>query len=75
MNVRRKKETEATPRDFIGFMKEESELGNDPLFSKSAIDQYQEKKSTNNEHSKKKVYLKLSPRSMKKMTNREKELV
>ena len=46
------KESEATLRDFIGFIKEETDL-DDPLFSKSAIDQYQEKKSTKNEHTKK----------------------
>ena len=55
MNVRRKKEREATLRDFIGFIKEETDLVNDPLFSKSAIDQYQEKKSTKNEHPKKRL--------------------
>ena len=54
-NVRRKKEREATLRDFIGFIKEETDLVNDPLFSKSAIDQYQEKKSTKNEHPKKRL--------------------
>ena len=37
MNVRRRKEREATLRDFIGFIKE-TDLVNDPLFSKSAID-------------------------------------
>ena len=55
MNVRRKKEREATLRDFIDFIKEETDLANDPLFSKSAIDQYQEKKSTKNEHPKKRL--------------------
>ena len=55
MNVRRKKEREATLRDFIGFIKEETDLVNDPLFSKGAIDQYQEKKSTKNEHPKKRL--------------------
>ena len=53
MNVRRKKEREATFRDFIGLIKEETDLVNDTLFSKGAIDQYHEKKSTKNEHSKK----------------------
>ena len=51
----KKKEREATLRDFIGFIKEETDLVNDPLFSKSAIDQYQEKKSTKNEHPKKRL--------------------
>ena len=37
MNVRRRKEREATLRDFIGFIKE-TDLVNDPLFSKSVID-------------------------------------
>ena len=55
MNVMIEKEREATLRDFIGFIKEETDLMNDPLFSKSAIDQYQEKKSTKNEHPKKRL--------------------
>ena len=55
MNVRRKKEREATLRDFIGFIKEETDLVNDSLFSKGAIYQYQEKKSTKNEYPKKRV--------------------
>ena len=55
MNVRRKKARETTLRNFIGFIKEETDLVNDPLFSKSAIDQYQEKKSTKNEHPKKRL--------------------
>ena len=38
MNVMIEKEREATLRDFIGFIKEETDLMNDPLFSKSAID-------------------------------------
>ena len=40
MNVWRKKAREATLRNFIGFIKEKIDLVNDPLFSKSAIDQY-----------------------------------
>ena len=40
-----KERQEATLMDFIGLIKEETDLVNDPLFSKSAIDQYQEKKS------------------------------
>ena len=56
MNVRRKKEREATLRDFISFIKEETDLVNDPLFLKGTIDQYQEKKSTKNEHPKKSSY-------------------
>ena len=56
MNVRRKKEREATLRDFISFIKEETDLVNDPLFLKGTIDQYQEKKSTKNEHPKKRSY-------------------
>ena len=44
MNVRRKKKREATLRDFTGFIKEETDLVNDPLFSKGATDQNQEKK-------------------------------
>ena len=55
MNIRRKKEKEATVSDFIGFIKEETDLVNDSLFSKSAIDQCQEKKSTKNEHPKKRI--------------------
>ena len=50
MNVRIKKEWEANLRDFIGFIKEETDLVNYLLFSESAIDQYQEKKSTKDEH-------------------------
>ena len=57
MNVRRKKEREATLNDFIGFIKEETDLVNDPLFSKSVIDQYQEKKFTKNEYPKKRLSL------------------
>ena len=48
-------ECQEKERDFIGFIKEETDLVNDPLFSKSAIDQYQEKKSTKNEHPKKRL--------------------
>ena len=55
MNVRRKKAREATLRNFIGFIKEKTDLVNDPLFSKSVIDQYQDKKSTKNEHPKKRL--------------------
>ena len=55
MNVRRRKEREATLRDVIGFIKEETDLVNDTLFSKSAIDQYQDKKSTKNKHQKKRL--------------------
>ena len=55
MNVRRKKERQATLRDFTGFIKEETDLVNNLLFSKSAIEQYQEKKSTKNEHPKKRL--------------------
>ena len=55
MNVMRVKESEATLRDFIGFIKEETDLMNDPLSSKGANDQYQEKKSTKNEHPKKRL--------------------
>ena len=40
MNLRRRKEREATLKDFIGFIKEETDLVNEPLFSKGAIDQY-----------------------------------
>ena len=43
MNVRRKKEREATLRDFIGFIKEETDLVNDSLISKGAIYQHQQK--------------------------------
>ena len=39
-----KERREATLRDFIGFIKEETDLVNDPLFSKGATDQNQEKK-------------------------------
>ena len=49
-----KEEREATLRDFIGLIKEETDLVNDPLFSKSVIDQYQEK-STKNEHPNKRL--------------------
>ena len=55
MNLRRRKEREATLKDFIGFIKEETDLVNEPLFSKGAIDQYQEKKSTKNEHPRKRL--------------------
>ena len=71
MNFRRKKESEVTLKDFIGFIKEKTDLVNDPLLSKGSIDQYQEKKSTKNEHPKKaKVHMQLSSRRMKNMTNR-----
>ena len=52
MDVRRKKERETILRDFIGFIKEETDLVNDHLFSKGAIDQYQEKKLTSKEKTK-----------------------
>ena len=55
MNVRRRKEREATLRDVIGLIKEETDLVNDTLFSKSVIDQYQDKKSTKNKHQKKRL--------------------
>ena len=50
-----KERQEATLMDFIGLIKEETDFVNDPLFSKSAIDQYQEKKSTKNEHPKRRL--------------------
>ena len=56
MNVRRKERKEATLKDFIGFIKEETDLVNDPLFSKGAIgQQYQEEKCIKNEHPKKRL--------------------
>lgn len=46
MSEETKKGREATLRDFIGFIKKETDLVNDPLLSKGSIKQYQEKKST-----------------------------
>ena len=46
MSEETKKGGEATLRDFIGFIKKETDLVNDPLLSKGSIKQYQEKKST-----------------------------
>lgn len=48
MNFKRRKEMGDTLRDFIGFVKEKSNLVNETLFSKSAIDHYQKKKATKN---------------------------
>lgn len=48
MNFKRRKEMGDTLRDFIGFVKEKSDLVNETLFSKSAIDHYQKKKATKN---------------------------
>ena len=43
MNVRRKDKKESTVCDFTDFISEETMLVNDPLFSKEAIEQYNEK--------------------------------
>ena len=46
MSEETKKGREAALTDFIGFIKKETDLVNDPLLSKGSIKQYQEKKST-----------------------------
>ena len=55
MNVRRKKQRESTLYDFIDLISEETMLVNDPLFSKEAIEQYNEKRSSRQENSTKRI--------------------
>ena len=53
MKVRRKEQREATLCDIINFINDETMLVNDPLFSKEAIEQYNEKRSSRQENTKK----------------------
>ena len=55
MKVRRKEQREATLDDFIDFISEETMLVNNPLFSKEAIEQYNEKRSSRQENTKKRI--------------------
>ena len=55
MKVRGKKQREATLWDFIKFINEETVFVNDPLFSKEAIEQYNEKRSSRQENTKKRI--------------------
>ena len=55
MKVRRKEQREATLCDFIDFISEETMLVNNPLFSKEAIEPYNEKRSNRQENAKKKI--------------------
>ena len=53
MDVRRKERREGTLGDFIKLTPEETMLANDPLFSKGAVDQYTDKKSSKQDNYKK----------------------
>ena len=55
MKVRRKDQREATLCDFVDFIREGTMLVNDPLFSKEAIEQYNEKRSSRQENTKKRI--------------------
>ena len=55
MKVRRKEQREATLCDIINFINDETMLVNDPLFSKEAIEQYNEKRSSRQENTKKRI--------------------
>ena len=55
MDVRRKEHREGTLGDFIKLVHEETMLMNDPLFSKEAVDQYTDKKSSQHDNSKKRL--------------------
>ena len=69
INVRRKKEREAILRHFIGFIKEETDLENNPVFLKGVIDQYQEKKSPKMNSKKRLSSYKVNSKKDKKITN------
>ena len=53
--VRRKEHIEGTLGDFIKLIHEETMLVNDPMFSKEAVDQYTDKKSSKQDNSKKRI--------------------
>ena len=55
MKVRGKEQREAALCDFIKFINEETMLVNDPLFSKEAIEQYNGKRSSRQENTKKRI--------------------
>ena len=55
MDVRRKEHREGTLGDFIKLIHEEIMLVNDPLFCKEAVDQYNDKESSKQNNSKKKI--------------------
>ena len=55
MNIQKNQEKEGTLSDFIGFIGEETDLVIDHQFPKGAIDQYQEKKFTENDYPKKRL--------------------
>ena len=51
MDVRTKEQREGTLGDFIKLIHKETMLVNDPLFSKEAVDQYTDKKSSKQDNS------------------------
>ena len=53
MDVRAKEHREGTLGNFIILIREETMLVNDPLFSKEAVDQYTDTKSSKQDNSKK----------------------
>ena len=55
MDVRTKEHREGTLGDFIKLIHEETMLVNDPLFSKEAVDQYADNKSSKQDNSKKRI--------------------
>ena len=55
IDVRRKEHREGTLGDFIKLIHQKTMLVNDPLFSKEAVDQYTDKKSSKQDNSKKTI--------------------
>ena len=55
MKVTNKKQREATLCEFIDFVSEKTMLMNYPLFSKEAMEQYNEKRSNRQENTKKRI--------------------
>ena len=55
MDVRTKEHIERTLGDFIQLIHKETVLVNDPLFSREAVDQYTDKKSSKQDNSKKRI--------------------
>ena len=55
MKVRRKEQREAALCDFIVFISEEAMLVNVPLFSKEAIEQYDEERSSRQANTEKRI--------------------
>ena len=55
IDVRRKEHREGTLGDFIKLIHEETMLVDDPLFSKEAVDQYTDKKSSKQDNSKERI--------------------